>query len=229
MSKIVWDQTGDRYYELGVDHGVLYPTAMDGTYPLGVPWNGITSYNESPSGSDANKLWADNFNYLTLYGAEEFGATIEAFTYPDAFAECDGSITIAKGVRIGQQPRKGFGFSCRTKVGNDIVGQDFGYQLHLLYGGRASPSDRGYETINDSPDAITFSWEITTTPVSVKGYAPTSSLVIDSRKFVTDAEKALLAAFEDILYGTENADPRLPLPDEVMQFFTTGATGDTGE
>jgi len=230
MSKIVWDAAGQHVFELGVDHGVLYPAANDGTYPLGVPWNGLTNISESPSGADPNKLYADNINYLTLYGAEEFGATIEAYTYPDEFAECDGSATIAPGVTIGQQTRKGFGLSYRTKVGNDIAGQDFGYKLHLVYGGRAAPSERGYETINDSPEAITFSWEMSTTPVQVAGgYQPTSTLTIDSTDFTTESQKALLAAFEDILYGTENTDPRLPLPDEVKRFFTTGTTGETGD
>lgn len=230
MSKIVWDAAGQHLFELGVDHGVLYPAASDGTYPLGVPWNGLTNVSESPSGADPNKLYADNINYITLYGAEEFGATIEAYTYPDEFAECDGSATIAPGVTIGQQIRKGFGLSYRTKVGNDIAGQDLGYKLHLVYGGRAAPSERGYETINDSPEAITFSWEMSTTPVQVAGgYQPTSTLTIDSTDFTTESQKALLAAFEDILYGTENTDPRLPLPDEVKRFFTTGTTGETGE
>lgn len=232
MSKLVWDAVGEHYYENGVDHGVLYPAANDGTYPLGVAWNGLTNVSESPSGADANKQWADNINYLTLYGAEEFGATVEAFTYPDEFAECDGSATLVPGVRIGQQIRRGFGMSYRTKIGNDTQGQNFGYKLHLIYGCRASPSDRSYETINDSPEPITFSWEITTTPVNVTGHQPTASLEIDSRDFVTEAAKAKLTAFEDILYGTENVDPRLPLPNEVMTLLgesgTTGTTGTTG-
>lgn len=229
MAALVWDTIGEHFYETGVDHAVLYPVSSAGAYPLGVAWNGVTSISESPSGADANKQWADNINYLTLYGAEEFGATLEAFTYPDEFAECDGSVTVAPGVTIGQQPRKGFGLSYRTKVGNDTVGQDLAYKLHLVYGCRAAPSERSYETINDSPEAITFSWELTTTPVAVTGHQPTAVLTIDSRDFVETAAKARLAALEAILYGSENADPRLPLPDEVISLLggkgTTGTTG----
>lgn len=206
MGKLVWDAIGEHFYETGVNQAVLYPVSSTGTYPEGVAWNGVTSVSESPSGADANKLWADNINYLTLYGAEEFGATIEAYTYPDEFGECDGSVSVVPGVTIGQQPRKGFGFSYRTKVGNDTVGEDFAYKLHLVYGCRASPSDRGYETINDSPEAITFSWEVTTTPVAVAGHKPTAILTIDSRDFATEQAKAKLTAFEDILYGTDAAD-----------------------
>lgn len=231
MAKLVWDQVGEHYYENGVDHGVLYPAAEDGTYPNGVAWNGLTNVSESPSGADANKQWADNINYLTLYGAEEFGATIEAFTYPDEFAECDGAATLTPGVRIGQQNRRGFGMSYRTKIGNDTVGQDLGYKLHLIYGCRASPSDRSYETINDSPEPITFSWEITTTPVNVSGHQPTASLEIDSRDFTTAAAKKALEDFEAILYGSDTAGgnnpkpgPRLPLPDEVKTLLTYSTT-----
>lgn len=222
MAALVWDAIGEHFFETGVDHGVLYPVDANGTYPLGVAWNGLTSVQESPSGADPNKQWADNLNYLTLYGAEEFGATIEAFTYPDEFEECDGSAELVNGVHIGQQPRKGFGFSYRTKVGNDTVGQDLGYKIHLVYGCRAAPSERAYETINDSPEAINFSWEISTTPVNVTGHNPTASLVIDSRDFTTTAAKEKLTAFEAILYGSDNADPRLPLPDEVKQKLTVG-------
>ena len=198
MYAIEWDKIGEHFYEAGVDHGVLYPAATDGTYPTGVAWNGLTSVSESPSGADANKQWADNINYLTLYGAEEFGATVEAFTYPDEFAECDGSASLVTGVQIGQQPRRGFGLSYRTKVGNDTVGQDLAFKLHLIYGCRASPSDRGYETLNDSPEPITFSWEITTTPVEVPGLKPTACITIDSTK--VDSDK--LTDLEEILYGT---------------------------
>lgn len=228
MSKLVWDKIGEHFYETGVDHGVLYPVSPSGTYELGVAWNGLTSISESPSGADANKQWADNINYLTLYGAEEFGATVEAFTYPPEFEECDGSATLVKGVTIGQQTRRGFGLCYRTKVGNDTVGQDLAYKLHLIYGCRAAPSERGYETINDSPEPITFSWEITTTPVAVTGHTPTASLIIDSRDFDTEAAQAKLKAFEAILYGTdattgdnasEGTNPRLPLPDEVMSLL----------
>lgn len=227
--ELVWDKIGEHFFENGVDHGVLYPVSPTGTYDLGVAWNGLTSVSESPSGADANKQWADNMNYLTLYGAEEFGATIEAFTYPDEFAECDGSATLVKGVVIGQQIRRGFGLCYRTKIGNDTVGQDLGYKLHLVYGCRAAPSERAYETINDSPEPITFSWEITTTPVAVKGHNPTASLVIDSRDFTTEAAQAKLEAFKEVLYGTnattgdnasEGTVPRLPLPDEVKSLLT---------
>ena len=211
MAKLVWDKSGEHLFETGVDHGVLYPQAADGSYPLGVAWNGLTSVSESPSGAEANPLWADNIKYLNLYSAEEFGATVEAYTYPDEFAELDGSAEIAPGAMIGQQNRKAFGLSYRTVLGNDIQGNDFGYKLHLIYGAQASPSEKSYETINDSPDAITFSWELNTTPTPVTGHKPTASLVIDSTK--CDATK--LAALEDILYGTDNEEPRLPLPDEV--------------
>ena len=230
MAKLVWDAIGQHYYETGVDHAVLYPVSTTGTYPLGVAWNGITSISESPSGADANKQYADNINYLTLYSVEEYGSTIEAFTYPDEFAACDGSLTIIPGVTIGQQPRQGFGLSYRTKVGNDTIGQELGYKLHLVYGCRAAPSERGFETINDSPEAITFSWEISTTPVTIAGYAPTALIVIDSRDFSTEQGKELLKDLEDVLYGTDEESPRLPLPSEVFQIlgYTTGDTGDTG-
>lgn len=211
MAKLVWDQSGEHLFETGVDHGVLYPQAANGTYPKGVAWNGLTSVSESPSGADANALWADNIKYLNLYSAEEFGATIEAYTYPDEFAELDGSAEIAPGAMIGQQNRKAFGLSYRTVLGNDIQGNDYGYKLHLIYGAQASPSEKSYETINDSPDAITFSWELNTTPVPVTNHKPTASLVIDSTK----CDAAKLAALEAILYGTDNEDPRMPLPDEV--------------
>lgn len=215
MSKLVWDETGKHLFETGVDHGVLYPQEPDGTYPLGVAWNGLTSVSESPSGAEANALWADNIKYLNLYSAEEFGATIEAYTYPDEFAILDGSAEIAPGAMIGQQNRKAFGLCYRTVLGNDIQGNDHGYKLHLIYGAQASPSEKSYETINDSPDAITFSWELNTTPTPVTNHKPTASLVIDSTK--ADATK--LAALEDILYGSVSADPRLPLPDEVASIL----------
>lgn len=237
MSALVWDAAGEHFYESGVDHGVLYPVASNGTYPLGVAWNGLTNVNENPSGADANKQWADNINYLTLYGAEEFGATIEAFTYPDEFEECDGSAVLVPGVHVGQQPRRGFGLAYRTKVGNDTVGQDFGYKLHLIYGCRAAPSERGYETLNDSPEAITFSWELSTTPVQVAGHNPTASLVIDSRDFTTEAAKAKLKDFEAVLFGRDSQEasegqeavtalePRLPLPNEVKTLLTVATGG----
>ena len=225
MSRIVWDALGEHFFETGVDHVVLYPASSTGTYPKGVAWNGVTSISESPSGADPNKQWADNINYLTLYGAEEFGATIEAFTYPDEFAACDGAATLVPGVRIGQQTRQGFGLSYRTKVGNDIVGQELGYKIHLIYGGRAAPSERSYETINDSPEAMTMSWEISTTPIAVAGHMPTAQLTIDSRDFTTEAGLAKLKNLEDILYGTdgvgnaEGTEARLPTPDELAQLL----------
>lgn len=213
--KLEWDKSGEHLFETGVDRGVLYPQAADGTYPKGVAWNGLTSVSESPSGADANALWADNIKYLNLYSAEEFGATIEAYTYPDEFAELDGSAEVAPGAMIGQQNRKAFGLCYRTVLGNDIQGNDYGYKIHIIYGAQASPSEKSYETINDSPDAITFSWELNTTPVPVAGHKPTASIVIDSTK--CDATK--LTALEEILYGTagqSGTDARLPLPAEVI-------------
>lgn len=218
MSKIVWDSTGERLYETGVKNGVLYPQS-NGTYPKGVAWNGLTAVTESPSGAEATALYADDMKYLNLYSAEEFGATVEAYTYPEEFGECDGSATIAKGVQIGQQTRKAFGMCYRTVVGNDTDGEAHGYKLHIIYGAMASPSEKAYATINDSPEAITFSWELTTTPVNVTGKKPTASIVIDSTK----ADPIKLAALEAILYGkdpttsggNDGEEPRLPLPDEI--------------
>lgn len=213
--KLEWDKSGEHLFETGVDRGVLYPQAADGTYPKGVAWNGLTSVSESPSGAEATALWADNIKYLNLYSAEEFGATVEAYTYPDEFAELDGSAEIAPGAMIGQQNRKAFGLCYRTVLGNDIQGNDYGYKIHIIYGAQASPSEKSYETINDSPDAITFSWELNTTPVPVAGHKPTASIVIDSTK--CDPDK--LAALEEILYGTagqSGTDARLPLPAEVI-------------
>lgn len=219
MSKLVWDKTGDRYYETGVKNGVLYPIQPNGTYSKGVAWNGLTAVTESPSGAENTPLYADDIKYLNLVSAEEFGATVEAYTYPDEFAECDGSASIADGVMIGQQARKIFGMSYKTTVGNDVDGNSHGYKLHLIYGATASPSEKAYATINDSPEAITFSWEIATTPVNVTGFKPTASLVIDSTK----ANPTKLASLEEILYGkdptseglSDGVDPRLPLPDEI--------------
>lgn len=196
MAKIVWDQTGERFYETGVDRGVLYPMGVS-SYDTGVAWNGLTAVTESPSGAEATALYADNIKYLSLLSTEEFGATIEAYTYPDEFAECDGSATLAEGVTIGQQTRKIFGLAYRTMVGNDVDGQEHGYKLHLIYGAQASPSEKSYSTINDSPEAITFSWEVTTTPVNVTGFKPTASITIDSRT----ADATCLKNLEDILYG----------------------------
>lgn len=209
--KLVWDQTSERLYETGVKMGVLYPQDAAGTYPKGVAWNGLTAVTESPSGAEATALYADDIKYLNLMSAEEFSATVEAYTYPDEFAECDGSASIAKGVSIGQQKRKAFGLCYRTVLGNDVAGNDYGYKIHIIYAAMAAPSEKEYASVNDSPEAITFSWELSTTPVSVKGFKPTASIVIDSTK--VDAEK--LTALEVILYGSENADARLPLPDEI--------------
>ena len=213
MSRLVWDKTGERLYETGVKNGVLYIPAS-GVYSKGVAWNGLTAVTESPSGAEATALYADDIKYLSLMSTEEFGATIEAYTYPDEFAECDGSADIADGVTIGQQTRKTFGLCYKTTIGNDVDGNGYGYKLHIIYGALASPSEKAYATINDSPEAITFSWEITTTPVNVTGAKPTASLVIDSTK----ADPTKLAALEDILYGKDDdgsAEPRLPLPDEI--------------
>lgn len=215
MSKLVWDKTGDRTYETGVRNGVLYPQSTGGTYPKGVAWNGLTAVTESPSGAEATALYADDIKYLNLYSTEEFGATIEAYTYPDEFAECDGSASIATGVTIGQQKRKAFGLCYRTVLGNDVDGEDYGYKIHIIYGAMAAPSEKAYNTINDSPEAITFSWEISTTPVSVSGFKPTASVTIDSTK----VESAKLKSLEDILYGTETEEARLPLPNEIAELI----------
>lgn len=216
MSALVWDQVGERIYETGVKKGVLYPQAAGGTYPTGVAWNGLTSVSESPDGGDANDIYADDIKYLVLRGVENFGGTIEAYTYPDEFAECDGSATLSEGVIIGQQPRKTFGFSYVTTVGNDVQMDNYGYKIHLIYGASASPSERSYETINDSPEPINFSWEFTTVPVNVTGHKPTSCMIIDSTK----VDSAKLTALEAVLYGGENTEPRLPLPDEVLTLLS---------
>lgn len=216
MAKLAWDETSKRLYETGVRNGVLYPQATNGTYPKGVAWNGLTAVTESPSGAEETALWADDIKYLSLRSAEEFGATVEAYTYPDEFAICDGSAELAEGVIIGQQPRKPFGLSYRTVLGNDTELDAHGYKLHLIYGATASPSERAYQTVNDSPEAITFSWEMTTVPVAVTGAKPTACITIDSTK--VDAAK--LAALEKVLYGDENAEARLPLPDEIKTLFS---------
>lgn len=222
--KLVWDKTGEHYYETGVKNGVLYPMSASGTYPKGVAWNGLTAITESPSGAEATALYADDIKYLNLMSNEEFGATVEAYTYPDEFAECDGSASLTEGVYIGQQARKTFGLCYRTTLGNDSKGNDYGYKLHIIYGAMASPSEKAYSTINDSPDAITFSWELTTTPVAVANFKPTASLTIDSTK--VDPQK--LASLEEILYGKDGTgedhstgavDPRLPLPDEIANLM----------
>ena len=217
MSKIVWDAIGEHTFETGVRNGVLYLKGVEGTYNTGVAWNGLTSVSESPEGAEATDLYADDIKYLTLMSAENFKATIEAYTYPVEFEECDGSATIAKGVVIGQQSRKPFGLCYRTAIGNDTDGNEHGYKLHIVYGCQASPSEKQYSTINDSPEAITFSWEVNTTPVNVNGKKPTATLIIDSTK----ADKAKLTALEAILYGSEEQEPRLPMPDEIAALMTT--------
>ena len=219
MSKLVWDKTGERYYETGVDHGVLYPIQEGGVYSKGVAWNGLISVTESPSGAEASPIYADNIKYLNLMSAEEFGATIEAYTSPTEFDECDGSAEIAPGIFIGQQTRKTFGMCYRTLIGNDVDGQEYGYKLHLIYGALAAPSEKAYSTVNDSPEAMTLSWEVSTTPVNVEGYKPTASMTIDSTK----VEAGKLAELEAILYGSEESEPRLPLPSEIISLV--GAAG----
>jgi len=217
MSRLVWDNTGDRFYETGVKNGVLYPQ-VSGKYPEGVAWNGLTAVTESPSGAEATALYADDIKYLNLLSNEEFGATVEAYTYPAEFAQCDGSAELAKGVMIGQQKRKAFGLVYKTTLGNDTDGNDYGYKLHIIYNALAAPSEKAYATINDSPEAITFSWELTTTPINVTGAKPTSHIVIDSTK----ADKTKLAALEDKLFGKDGDDenkPQLPLPDEIAEMM----------
>ena len=213
--KLAWDQTGERFYETGVDRGVVYPQDAKGEYPLGAAWNGLTNVTLSPSGAEATPLYANNHKYLNLMSVEELGGTIEAYTYPDEFAECDGSAEIATGVSIGQQKRKAFGFCFRTLIGNDTEGTSHGYKLHLVYGALAAPSEQANATVNDSPEAKTMSWEFSTTPVEVSGFEPTASIEIDSTK--VDADK--LSALENILYGSGETDARLPLPDEVAELF----------
>ena len=216
MAKLTWDDTGKRLYETGVKQGVLYLLDGTGAYKNAVAWNGLTAVTESPSGAEATALYADDIKYLSLLSAEEFGATIEAYTYPEEFGQCDGSASLATGVYIGQQARKTFGMCYKTTLGNDVEGNDYGYKLHIIYGAKASPSEKAYATINDSPEAITFSWEITTTPVNVAGFKPTASIVIDSTK----ADPTCLAALEAKLYGGEASEPELPLPDEVKTLMT---------
>lgn len=224
MAKLTWDATSERLYETGVSNGVIYPIGSTGAYEEGVAWNGLTAVTESPSGADVTDLWADNIKYLSLRAAEQFGATIEAYTYPDEFAVCDGSALPVDGVIIGQQARKPFGFCYKTVVGNDTDFDDHGYKIHLIYNATVSPSEKAYSTINDSPEAITFSWEMTTTPVAITGYdyKPTACLTIDSTK----VDKEDLKDLEDMLYGTVSSEPTLPLPAEVLAVF--GVTGTTG-
>ena len=216
MAALTWDQTGQRFYETGVDRGVLYIPDGTGAYNQGYAWSGLTAVTESPSGAESSPQYADNIKYLNLVSSEEYGATIEAFTYPPEFAQCDGTVAPKAGVYLGQQNRQVFGFSWRTKKGNDTVGQDFGYKLHLVYGALAAPSEKAYTSVNDSPEALAFSWEVTTTPVPVTAHKPVASLTIDS----TEVAPADLAALEALLYGDETNEPELPLPDDVLALFT---------
>lgn len=210
MTKLNWDVQGERYYETGVSKGVLYPF-KEGKYSKGVAWNGLTAVTESPSGAEPTPLYADNIKYLNLLSNEEFAATVEAYTYPDEFAECDGSAELAAGVSVGQQKRIPFGMSYVTKVGNDTDGQDYGYKIHLIYGALAKPSQKNYATINDNPEAITFSWELSTTPVAVPNLKPTACITIDSKKVTPEKLKKI----EDKLYGTESEEATLPTPAEL--------------
>lgn len=216
MPPLTWDDVGEKVYETGVDHGVLYLPDQAGVYNTGFAWNGLTTVTESPSGADPNPQYADNIKYLNLVSAEEFGGTIEAFTYPEEFGQCDGTALPAPGVAVGQQGRKMFGLSYRTKVGNDVDGVDFGYKLHLIYGAQAAPSEKAYATINDSPAAINFSWAITTTPVPVTDLKPAALIVVDS----TVVDEADLAALEDLLYGKASVEAALPMPDAVIALFS---------
>ena len=216
MAKLVWDESGKRLYETGVEKGVLYVQGENGQYQNGVAWNGLTAVTESPSGAEPTALYADDIKYLELFSAEEFGATIEAYTYPEEFEACDGSASLGTGVTIGQQDRKAFGLCYRTIVGNDVKGNENGYKLHLIYGAKAKPSEKAYATVNDSPEAVTFSWEVTTTPVNVAGFKPTASVTIDSTKI----EAGKLKPIEDKLYGTASEEATLPLPDEIKQIIT---------
>lgn len=216
MAKLVWDETGKRLYETGVSKGVLYVQADDGTYGNGVAWNGLTAVNESPSGAEATPLYADDIKYLELTSTEEYGASIEAYTYPEEFEQCDGSAELGAGVTIGQQPRKAFGFCYRTLIGNDVKNNDYGYKIHIVYGAKAAPSEKAYQTVNDSPEAITFSWELTTTPVNVAGHKPTACVTIDSTK----VDLAKLTSIEEALYGSDTKEPKLLLPDEIAAIIT---------
>ena len=212
MAKLVFNNVGERLFETGVKNGVLYVMGDDGAYENGVVWNGLTAVTESPSGAETTPLYADDVKYVVIYAAEEFGATVEAYTYPEEFEQCDGSAAISEGITIGQQTRKSFGMCYKTSVGNDVQGQDYGYKIHIIYGAKAAPSEKSYSTINDSPEAVTFSWELSTVPVPVEGYNPTATMVIDSTR--VPAEK--MALIEAKLYGSEEADATLPLPNEIL-------------
>ena len=215
MAKLVFDAVGSRFFETGVKNGVLFVQGADGKYENGVVWNGLTAVTESPSGAEATPLYADDMKYVVLYSTEEFGATVEAYTYPEEFEQCDGSAALMDGITIGQQPRKSFGLVYKTVIGNDVQGQDLGYKIHIIYGAKAAPSEKAFATINDSPEAVTFSWELSTIPVPVTGHRPTATVVIDSTK--VDAEK--LALLEDKLFGSETEESTLPLPDEIAELL----------
>ena len=212
MAKLVFNNVGERLFETGVKNGVLYVMGDEGTYENGVVWNGLTAVTESPSGAETTPLYADDVKYVVIYAAEEFGATVEAYTYPEEFEQCDGSAAISEGITIGQQTRKSFGMCDKTSVDNDVQGQDYGYKIHIIYGAKAAPSEKSYSTINDSPEAVTFSWELSTVPVPVEGHNPTATMVIDSTR--VPAEKMKL--IEAKLYGSEESDATLPLPDEIL-------------
>ena len=215
MAKLIFNNVGERLFETGVKNGVLYVMGDDGAYENGVVWNGLTAVTESPSGAETTPLYADDVKYVVIYAAEEFGATVEAYTYPEEFEQCDGSAAISEGITIGQQTRKSFGMCYKTSVGNDVQGQDYGYKIHIIYGAKAAPSEKSYSTINDSPEAVTFSWELSTVPVPVEGYSPTATVVIDSTR--VPAEKMEL--IEAKLYGSEEAEATLPLPNEILELI----------
>lgn len=221
MSQLQWDKVGERLYETGVDHGVLFPMGAEGKYDKGAAWSGLTAINENPSGGEANPFYADNIKYLNLMSAEDFGFGIEAYTYPPEWEACDGSAEIAPGVTVGQQTRKVFGLSYRTLIGNDVDAQDHGYKIHIVYGAQASPSQRNHNTVNDSPEPTAMSWDATTTPVEIPGAKPAAHLIVDSTK--TDKDK--LAALEKILYGSEEEESRLPMPAEIIELMKNGAAG----
>lgn len=215
MAKLVFNNVGERLFETGVKNGVLYVMGDDGAYENGVVWNGLTAITESPSGAETTPLYADDVKYVVIYAAEEFGATVEAYTYPEEFEQCDGSAAISEGITIGQQTRKSFGMCYRTSVGNDVQGQDFGYKIHIIYGAKAAPSEKSYSTVNDSPEAVTFSWELSTVPVPVEGHNPTATMVIDSTRVPADK----MALIEAKLYGSEEAEATLPLPNEILELI----------
>ena len=215
MAKLIFNNVGERLFETGVKNGVLYVMGDDGAYGNGVVWNGLTAVTESPSGAETTPLYADDVKYVVIYAAEEFGATVEAYTYPEEFEQCDGSAAISEGITIGQQTRKSFGMCYKTSVGNDVQGQDYGYKIHIIYGAKAAPSEKSYSTINDSPEAVTFSWELSTVPVPVEGHNPTATMVIDSTR--VPAEKMTL--IEAKLYGSEEAEATLPLPNEILELI----------